>query len=58
MSKYYAVKQGYKIGIFDNWEECKESVNGFKGAQYKSFRSEEEALKYLDQKSEKTNFVK
>lgn len=45
---YYAVKKGKKIGIFDNWNECKDSVDGFSGAEYKSFASKEEAQAYLD----------
>jgi ribonuclease HI len=45
--KYYAVKKGIKTGIFNNWEECKENVMGFQGAEYKSFKSLEEAKNYL-----------
>ena len=51
MSKYYAVKQGHKTGVFESWEECKEQVHRFKGAQYKSFSTENEALNYLNQSS-------
>lgn len=46
--KYYAVKTGKQTGIFTNWDECKKSVNGFSGAVYKSFKSEKEALEYLN----------
>lgn len=35
--KYYAVKNGRKIGVFDSWDECKNSVEGFSNAIYKSF---------------------
>lgn len=41
--KYYVVWSGKKTGIFETWNECKEQVNGFKGARYKSFASKEEA---------------
>ncbi len=41
--KYYVVWKGRKTGIFDNWEECKESVSGFSGAKYKSFKTLEAA---------------
>lgn len=47
MAKYYAVKVGKKTGIFDNWDECKESVNGFPGALYKSFKDISEAYAYM-----------
>lgn len=30
--KYYAVRKGYKTGIFVDWEECKSYVCGFSGA--------------------------
>jgi len=46
--KYYAVKIGRNIGIYDNWLECKKSIHKFKGAQYKSFNSLKEAQKYLE----------
>lgn len=52
MKKYYAVKEGNKRGIFETWEECKSSVNGYKGALYKSFSSYEDALNYLNDKEE------
>ena len=35
--KYYVVWEGRARGIFDSWEECKEQVDNFKGAKYKSF---------------------
>lgn len=46
--KIYAVKNGKKIGIFKTWDECKEQVNGYKGAEYKSFENEEDALNYIN----------
>lgn len=45
--KVYAVKKGKHTGIFYTWEKCKAQVDGFSGAEYKSFKSEEEAKKYL-----------
>ena len=45
--KIYAVKKGKKTGIFKTWEACKTSVDGYSGAQYKSFFSEDEAQAYL-----------
>lgn len=47
MGKYYAVKKGRKIGIYNSWDECLVQVNKYKGAQYKSFISEDEAKRYL-----------
>lgn len=41
--KYYVVWKGRKPGIFTSWADCKEQVDGFPGARYKSFPSREEA---------------
>lgn len=45
--KVYAVKRGLTTGIFETWEECKGAVDGFSGAEYKSFKTKEEAYAYL-----------
>ena len=45
--KYYAVKNGRKIGIFTDWESCRMQVEGFSGAEYKSFLKEADARAYL-----------
>ena len=45
--KVYAVKKGMMTGIFDTWEECKAAVDGFSGAEYKGFKTKEEACAYL-----------
>jgi len=41
--KFYVVWFGNPPGIFGSWEECKRSINGVKGAQYKSFLTFAEA---------------
>ena len=45
--KYYAVKKGKATGIFHTWEECRTSVEGYPGAEYKGFALLEEAEAYL-----------
>ena len=47
MAKFYAVKEGKKPGIYMSWDECKEQVNGYSGAVYKSFTNEEEAKAFI-----------
>ena len=47
MKKIYAVKNGRNVGKFYTWDECKKQVDGFSGAIYKSFTSENEADTYL-----------
>lgn len=53
--KYYAVKKGREIGIFNSWSDCEKSVKGYSGAVFKSFTNREDATKYLTQKG--TEFV-
>lgn len=36
-NKFYVVWKGRQIGIYSNWDSCKMQIEGFKGAQYKSF---------------------
>lgn len=47
MKKVYAVKKGKKTGIFYNWDEVKELISGFSGAEYKGFKNEKDANDYL-----------
>ncbi len=47
--KYYAVKKGKKTGIFETWNECKRCVDGFSGAEYKSFKNKKDAEDYLNE---------
>lgn len=44
--KFYAVKKGKVTGVFENWKDCKTSVDGFSGADYKGFSTWEEACAY------------
>lgn len=39
--KYYVVWIGLERGVFDSWNACKQYVEGYKGAKYKSFESRE-----------------
>ena len=41
--KYYVVWKGKETGVFDSWDECKKQIQGFVGAQYKSFKTKESA---------------
>mgnify|MGYP000152361581 FL=1 len=53
--KFYVVWNGRKKGIFTSWNVCKKQIDGFEGAQYKSFADLKEAeiafsKKYADYK--------
>jgi len=41
--KFYVVWKGRKTGIFTSWNVCKQQIDRFEGAQYKSFSDLEEA---------------
>lgn len=45
---FYAVKNGRVKNIYDNWESCKQQVQGFKGAQFKKFKTKQEAIDYMN----------
>lgn len=46
--KFYAVKCGRNPGIYNTWDECEMQVKYYSGARYKSFKSIEEAKKYME----------
>ncbi|MCU7549832.1 RNase H1/viroplasmin domain-containing protein [Chitinophagaceae bacterium LB-8] len=37
--KVYVVWEGMETGVFTDWVKCNNSINGYKGAKYKSFKS-------------------
>ncbi|WP_294188845.1 ribonuclease H family protein [uncultured Clostridium sp.] len=45
---YYAVKVGFKTGIFRSWEECSKYVKGYPGAKYKGFATLAEAEAFMN----------
>lgn len=46
--KYYAVAAGRTTGIFTDWPSAEKQVKGCAGAKFKSFPTEEQAKKWLD----------
>lgn len=57
MKKYYAVRKGRETGIFYTWPSCEAQIKGFSGAEYKSFKSMEDAQRYLDDSEKKATSV-
>ena len=53
-NKYYAVKVGRNPGIYSTWAECQEQVIGYKGAIYKKFSTNEEALAFINPQAQGT----
>ncbi|MBQ0095417.1 MAG: ribonuclease H family protein [Bacteroidetes bacterium] len=41
--KFYVVWIGLAPGVYDTWDECKQQVEGWKGAVYKGFETRQEA---------------
>ena len=54
MKKYYAVRRGRVPGIYNTWDECREQVTKFSGAEYKSFKLLEDAENYMNNTSKAT----
>lgn len=44
-AKFYVVWKGKRPGIYESWGDCKAQIQGYKGAQYKSFSNFAEAKK-------------
>ena len=45
---YYAVAKGSKTGVYTNWNDCKEQVNGYSGASFKKFSTASEASAFVN----------
>ena len=45
--KFYAVCCGVQLGIYYTWKDCKQQVDRFKGARFKSFATKKEAKEFL-----------
>lgn len=55
--KYYAVREGKKIGIFTTWNETQKYVLGYPNAVYKSFTSLVDAEKFLNFKEQNSTDI-
>lgn len=45
---FFAVKSGRKTGIFTDWSECRESIKGYAGQEFRGFNTLKEAQDYID----------
>ena len=58
---YYSVFKGFNKGIYKSWKECEKEVKGYKGAIYKKFKLENDAILFLNnglEKKEESNIMK
>lgn len=44
---YYAVRKGWKQGIFTTWKGCWQAIDGYSGSEAKGFATETEAVQYM-----------
>lgn len=44
---FYAVKKGFKPGVYTSWDECKSQVDKFPSATFKKFASERDAWAFV-----------
>lgn len=48
--KFYAVRRGRAVGVYNTWEECRAQVERFKGSEFKSFLTSKEAWEFINHK--------
>ena len=46
--KFYTVWRGNETGVFESWKHCLKAVDGYAGALYKSFPTEDQAWEAFD----------
>jgi ribonuclease HI len=44
---FYAVAAGHNVGVFSNWTDCKQSVQGYRNAVFKKFDDAEDANRFV-----------
>ena len=52
---YYAVKTGVQPGIYNTWEECRQNIDHYSGAQFKKCKTEDEAREYMSEPVQSIN---
>jgi len=50
-NNYYAVKVGHQPGIYTNWNDCKQSIDGYSGPVFRKFSSIEEAQQFMNSRN-------
>jgi hypothetical protein len=45
--KYYAVAKGRKPGLYSNWDDAREQVDGFSHATHQKFKTREQAIQFM-----------
>ncbi|XP_065112922.1 ribonuclease H1 isoform X1 [Paramisgurnus dabryanus] len=53
---FYAVRKGFRPGVYKTWDECKNQVDKFPAAIFKKFASEEDALAFVRNQSKAPSY--
>ena len=48
-NKYYVVWKGFATGVFESWDEAQIQVSGYPDAQYRAFKTMDEAVEAFRQ---------
>ncbi|XP_056620367.1 ribonuclease H1 isoform X2 [Triplophysa dalaica] len=51
---FYAVRNGFRPGVYNTWDECKQQVDKFPSAIFKKFATEEDALAFVTSQAKAT----
>lgn len=46
--KWYVVWSGHEPGVYETWSECKQQIDGYKGAKYKAFADRSSAMRAFE----------
>lgn len=52
---FYAVKRGRVPGVYESWAECQNQIDGYAGAKFKKFSTEEDAYAFAEIPMEKNS---
>ncbi|XP_011163287.1 ribonuclease H [Solenopsis invicta] len=52
---YYGVAIGRNTGVYDNWEDCRDQVDGYSHNKYKKFDTPDQAWDFVDQHSSRSD---
>ena len=44
---FYAVVKGRRPGVYTSWSDCENHIKGYKGAYFKKFQTELDALNFI-----------
>uniref|UniRef100_A0A8C1MGL5 Ribonuclease H1 n=2 Tax=Cyprinus carpio TaxID=7962 RepID=A0A8C1MGL5_CYPCA len=53
---FYAVRKGFRPGVYQTWEQCKHQVDKFPSAVFKKFASEQDAWAFVRSQSAAPSF--